>query len=74
MTNSKIHHLRNLKKYAIALLKKQGRISKDTKCELCGVVTTNYEIHHTKYEGATFQDLLVVCRSCNRLKENCNLA
>ena len=33
-----------------------------------------FEIHHTKYEGATYFDLMIVCGSCNQLAENLLLA
>lgn len=40
-------------------------------CGLCGKdLSYRGFIHHTKYDGATIYDLLIVCRSCNTLPEN----
>ena len=44
-----------------------------TTCELCGKHLKKPEFHHTKYDGATIYDLMVVCHSCNMLGENRNL-
>ena len=73
MNNSTVHHLSQLRPYIIALMRQDKRNFRA--CELCAKPTKgNYEIHHTKYEGATYKDLLIVCRSCNRIGENVGLA
>ena len=72
--NSTLHHLGQLKPLIEAMMKSEGRIvGEDTLCELCEGIAMPYEIHHTKYEGATYYDLRVVCRSCNRIGENVGL-
>lgn len=55
------------------ILKKQGRDF--TKCEMCGndIPEGKSQLHHTKYEGATMQDLMIVCQKCNLQPENKNL-
>ena len=52
------------------LLKSMGRDF--TKCEQCGkdLKGKRYEIHHTKYEGATIYDLQIICPQCNKAKRN----
>ena len=43
-------------------------------CEMCGNrQEVRCVIHHTKYLGATFRDLMLVCQRCNVQKENQNL-
>jgi hypothetical protein len=39
-----------------------------SRCELGGekIEDGQYEIHQTKYQGATYYDLRIVCRSCNK--------
>ena len=72
--NSKLHHLRQLRPLIEAMMESEGRINgNDTLCELCEGIAMPFEIHHTKYEGATYYDLRVVCRSCNRITENVGL-
>lgn len=53
-----------------ALLKKMGKDF--TKCEQCkaDLKGKRYEIHHSKYEGATIYDLQIVCPKCNHAPEN----
>jgi len=55
-------------------MKRDGRDF--NQCELCPVYIPDgkYEIHHTKYEGATYYDLRIVCSSCNHKPENCLLS
>jgi len=38
---------------------------------VCGddIEEGKYEIHHTKYDAATYYDLCIVCRSCNQVRE-----
>ena len=52
------------------ILKKQGRDF--TKCEMCkkDMSEEKSQLHHTKYEGATMQDLMIVCAKCNTQTEN----
>jgi hypothetical protein len=43
-------------------------------CELCGERQETYcIIHHTKYLGATFRDLMLVCQRCNLQPDNKHL-
>jgi hypothetical protein len=41
-------------------------------CEQCKcyIPDGKFQIHHTKYEGATFLDLQIVCQPCNLKPEN----
>lgn len=43
-----------------------------SKCEMCGgeIKEGKAELHHTKYKGATYYDLLIVCHKCNTQPEN----
>lgn len=43
-----------------------------TKCEQCfkDLTGKRFELHHTKYEGATIYDLQIVCQACNKAKRN----
>lgn len=52
-----------------AMMKQEGR---DLRwCEVGKHrITGRTELHHTKYEGATYQDLSVCCSPCNHKKEN----
>jgi hypothetical protein len=74
---SRIEALDNTTSYLrwiiLAMMKREGR--NFTQCELCTVRIPkgHHEIHHTKYEGATYYDLRIVCRSCNKLPTNMNL-
>lgn len=53
------------------LLSALERIGKKfNKCELCGKSIKQFDIHHTRYVGATICDLLIVCRRCNTQQEN----
>lgn len=71
---SEVNTLDNLYPYVIALMEQEGRDF--FICELCDtdIPEGEFEIHHTKYEGATYYDLRIVCRRCNRLPENRLLA
>jgi hypothetical protein len=70
-SDNQISHLRP---YILFLMRQERRDF--SRCELCPALIPNgeYEIHHTKYEGATYCDLRIVCRSCNKKAENCLLA
>lgn len=75
LPNSAIHHLGvDMKRYVEAIMEHEGRDF--TTCEYCDkdILNGKYELHHTKYEGATYYDLMIVCRSCNRIPENVGLA
>lgn len=80
MPRQAIDNLGGLGVYIIPLLKARGR--KFDKCEECLVKLPKklpngrrgFELHHTKYDGATIDDLMVVCLSCNRLSKNKGLA
>ena len=73
MNNSKFNSLDQLRPYVLSLMREEGRDFGI--CELCDQKTKgNFEIHHTKYEGATYYDLKIVCRSCNKIPENIGLA
>lgn len=54
----------------IFTLKQQGR--EFDKCEWCGEPFKDgkYQLHHTKYEGATIDDLMIVCQPCNLIPQN----
>jgi 5-methylcytosine-specific restriction endonuclease McrA len=44
-------------------------------CTLCRKPThQKCDIHHTKYQGATINDLVFACRKCNTQQENRGLA
>lgn len=73
MSNSSDNALKNMRLYVVALMEEQGRDF--TVCEYCDddITDGNYELHHTKYSGATYYDLMIVCRSCNRIDANVGL-
>lgn len=54
-----------------SVFKKQGRDF--NKCELCGQYMNKPNLHHTKYDNATINDIKIVCTKCNLKKENQNL-
>lgn len=76
MSNSSDYKLNNLRPYIVALMTDEGRITDQSICEYCLelIPDNKWEIHHTKYQGATYQDLLLICRSCNRIGENVGLS
>jgi ribosome-binding protein aMBF1 (putative translation factor) len=43
-------------------------------CELCGATDIKGEIHHMKYDGATYYDLRIACRKCQMQPHNKGLA
>jgi hypothetical protein len=67
---SEANSLDNLRPYVVGLMELEGRDFEH--CELCtSVIPPNkYDIHHTKYDGATYYDLMIVCRKCNTAQEN----
>lgn len=66
-TDNQIAHLRP---YILYLMEREGRDF--TTCELCGddIEDGRFIIHHTRYEGATYYDLRIVCASCDKQPEN----
>lgn len=54
-----------MRKYVVGLMTHHGRDL--TKCEECSepIAKGKFEIHHTKYEGAAYKDLRIVCKKCN---------
>lgn len=76
MPRQVIDQLGGLEVYIIPILKSRGR--KFNKCEECGKKLPKklsngkrgFELHHTKYEGATINDLMIVCHGCNALTKN----
>ena len=70
MNNSKLNQVDNLRPYILAMMRSEGR--NFTVCEYChkGIPDGLYELHHTKYNGATYKDIMIVCRSCNRIGIN----
>jgi len=72
--NAAENQIEHLRPYILSLMKSHGRSLR--RCELCKrrIPTGQYEIHHTKYEEATYYDLRIVCRKCNRAPENVGLA
>jgi hypothetical protein len=66
---SQIDHLRP---YILALMQRDGR-----DFEWCEVgehqIDNGFVIHHTRYDGATYYDLGICCRSCNNMAENVGL-
>ena len=70
MRTKQDHYDNHFYPLVIATLEKIGK--KFDKCEQCGnpIPKGKFEIHHTKYEGATIYDLQVVCHKCNTKSEN----
>lgn len=50
------------------ILKKEGRDF--THCEECGKEIKRFNLHHTKYDGATLRDIKIVCTKCNTSTRN----
>jgi Pyruvate/2-oxoacid:ferredoxin oxidoreductase delta subunit len=63
---AKYNMLGALRPIVIAMMESEGRDF--NRCELCGnfIPDNEFEIHHDKYEGATYYDLRIVCMGCNR--------
>jgi hypothetical protein len=59
------HELNNLRPVVVALMRERGR--NFNVCERCGadIPDGKFELHHTKYDDATYDDLEIVCKSCN---------
>jgi hypothetical protein len=67
---AKHNQIESLRPYILFLMTRDGRDF--TVCELCedDIDEETFEIHHTRYDGATYYDLRIVCTSCNRKAEN----
>lgn len=67
---AKDNSLDSLRHVIINLMRQEGRDF--TKCDLCGgdIPAGKFQLHHTKYDGATYKDLRIVCRACNLSPEN----
>lgn len=65
--NSIGRHFRNL---LANMMVRDGRNLEE--CEQCfsEIPEGKYQLHHTKYEGATYYDLQIVCQRCNLQTEN----
>jgi hypothetical protein len=72
--NSANNALLQIRHTVVGILEEQGRDF--TKCELCGekIPEGKFDLHHTKYEGAALDDILIVCRACNTSRANKFLA
>jgi hypothetical protein len=67
---SKEHNIHPQMSYIIwAMIRRDGR--DPAFCELGNhPLVGRPTLHHTKYEGATYYDLLIACYSCQLKKEN----
>lgn len=75
VNNSKLHHLSAImRSIVVSMMTEEGR--NFGACEQCSepIPKGKWELHHTKYEGATYYDLQIICRSCNRLDKNVGLS
>jgi 5-methylcytosine-specific restriction endonuclease McrA len=54
--------------YVLAIFKQKGRDLHT--CEYCGESIEKPILHHERYEGATIEDLKIVCQRCNTRSEN----
>lgn len=63
-----------MRDYIVAIFKQWKRNFRKCEYKGCDIPKGKYEIHHTKYEGATIYDLQIVCRKCNAAYENRRLA
>lgn len=70
MNNSTANALGDLRDVVVAMMKREGRDF--THCEVGdhSIANGKYDIHHTKYKGATYYDLQIACRKCNTAQEN----
>jgi hypothetical protein len=64
----------SIKPYVISLMEKEGRDFHI--CEDCGdfIPDGEFILHHAKYEGATYKDLKILCRTCNVQPHNRGLS
>ena len=70
VSNSREHRMsRQFREIILTMMRQEGRDF--TQCELCpATITGTPNMHHTKYEGATYADLKLVCTKCNTAPEN----
>jgi hypothetical protein len=70
MRTKQDHYDNHFYPLVVESLKRAGK--KFDRCELCGkhLEKDEFELHHTKYEGASIYDLKVVCHKCNTQPEN----
>ena len=63
-----------MRAYVLLLLERQGRDF--NVCEYCSELIPNgkWELHHTRYDKATLKDIMIVCKSCNRIGVNVGLS
>jgi len=66
----RVDDLRIMRPYILECFKMLGKDFKN--CEECGVslYRKKWHIHHTKYDGATLYDLMIVCVKCNMAPHN----
>ncbi len=57
--------------YIVPLLKARGVDL--TKCDECGTKLKTLALHHKKYDGATIEDIVPICQSCNLKEKNRHL-
>lgn len=57
----------------LSMMKLEGRNFEQ--CELCptSIPKGKFSLHHTRYEGATYYDLRIVCQKCNHAPANVGL-
>ncbi|HET6924938.1 MAG TPA: hypothetical protein VFH39_03870, partial [Candidatus Saccharimonadales bacterium] len=71
-SNSQAYAIRSgaFRDIVVYTLKRMGRDF--THCEWCGkhLDDGKWQLHHTKYEGATVDDLMIVCQQCNLIPAN----
>lgn len=72
MSRRTIHRenrLSTLRDIVVAMMRRDGRDF--SYCEVGKhPIEGKFDIHHTKYEKATYADLRIVCRKCNTAPEN----
>ena len=57
-----------------AMMKREGRSFQYCEVGKHPIEGKKGDIHHEKYEGATYRDLKIACRKCNNAPENKGLA
>ena len=64
------YQLANLRGMIVQLLEDVGRDF--TVCEQCNedIPEGKFDLHHTKYDGAALNDIIIVCRACNLSRVN----
>lgn len=68
-SNATANQIEHLRPYIRAMMLREGR-----SFQWCEVglheIDGEGDIHHEKYEGATYYDLKIACRKCNCAPEN----